>query len=247
MELFVFQTLPVADVFYAFRESTFPGKAIVLILVLGSILAWTIMISKWMELRRALRRTGSFISQYRTQPHPVSLYLQQKKFTGSPPYFVYEAACHAIGRELDLADRAGEFRLDDQAGDSHVLSPGQLDAVTSLADRNVAEQVLSLEANMNLLATAVSSAPFLGLLGTVWGVMDGFGAMAVEGAATLSAVAPGISAALLTTVIGLLVALPSAIGYNILIGKIRTLTVQLETFTDEFSAAVRRAYGPPQP
>ena len=247
MDIFIFQALPIADVFYAFRESTFPGKAIVFILTLGSIVAWTIMVSKWVELKRALRVTGGFISQYRTQPHPVSLYLQRKEFRGSPPYVVYEAACHAIGRELDLADRAGEFRLEDRDASSHVLSPGQLDSVTSLADRHVAEQVLSLEANMNLLATAVSSAPFLGLLGTVWGVMDGFGAMAVEGAATLSAVAPGISAALLTTVIGLLVALPSAIGYNLLIGKIRTLTVQMETFTDEFTAAIRRSYSRPQP
>jgi biopolymer transport protein TolQ len=95
---------------------------------------------------------------------------------------------------------------------------------------------------MGLLATAVSSAPFLGLLGTVWGVMDAFGGMAVKGSATLSAVAPGISAALLTTVVGLLVALPSAIGYNLLTNQIRRLTVQMDNFAQEFDSAVRRAY-----
>ena len=96
---------------------------------------------------------------------------------------------------------------------------------------------------MLMLATAVSAAPFLGLLGTVWGVMDGFGAMAQEGAANLSAVAPGISAALLTTVVGLLVARPSSIGYNWLLEQIRQQTEFIENFSQEFNSSVRRTYG----
>ena len=126
---------------------------------------------------------------------------------------------------------------------SDKLTGPQLDAITSLADREMADQILAMEANTNILATAVSCAPFLGLLGTVWGVMDGFGGMAAAGSATLSAVAPGISAALLTTIVGLVVALPSVIGYNILAGHIRTITIQMESFTQEFGAAIHRAYG----
>ena len=95
---------------------------------------------------------------------------------------------------------------------------------------------------MGILATAVSASPLLGLLGTVWGVLDAFGAMAVAGAANLSAVAPGISAALLTTVVGLLVAIPSAIGYNVLTSKIRELAVQMDNFAQEFVAELQRRF-----
>jgi biopolymer transport protein ExbB/TolQ len=95
---------------------------------------------------------------------------------------------------------------------------------------------------MGVLATAVSACPFLGLLGTVWGVMDAFGGMATSGAAMLSAVAPGISGALLTTVVGLIVALPSSIGYNMLTSRIRRLAVQMDNFSQEFVASVQQHY-----
>ena len=96
---------------------------------------------------------------------------------------------------------------------------------------------------MGFLATAVSSAPLLGLLGTVWGVMESFGGMAITGAPTLAAVAPGISGALLTTVVGLLVALPSAIGFNWITNRIRSLCVQMDNFAQEFTADVQRHLG----
>ena len=95
---------------------------------------------------------------------------------------------------------------------------------------------------MGILATAVNASPFLGLLGTVWGVMEAFTGMAMVGTATLSAVAPGIAAALLTTVMGLLVALPSAIGYNLLAGQIAELQVQTSNFSKEFMDRVQTSF-----
>ena len=117
-----------------------------------------------------------------------------------------------------------------------------MEAVRNVAERTVADQALLLESSMGYLATAVSASPFLGLLGTVWGVMDAFGGMAVSGSATLSAVAPGISGALLTTVVGLLVALPSAIGYNYLTNEIRQMCVQMDNFAQDISAAIQRSF-----
>ena len=246
MDASVFLSLPVADVFYAFRESTLSGKAIVFILFVGSILAWSIMVTKWMELGRAMRDTHRFLAQFRKEPHPVSLYLKRPNLRASPLFAIYEAACLAIGRELDrgsLSGSGGLFRGGGAAPEG-TLSRLQMEAISNLTERQVADQALGLESHMGLLAIAVSSAPFLGLLGTVWGVMDGFGGMAEQGSANLSAVAPGISAALLTTVVGLLVALPSAIGYNLLTHKIRVLTVQMDNFAQEFDSEVRRAYFP---
>jgi biopolymer transport protein TolQ len=95
---------------------------------------------------------------------------------------------------------------------------------------------------MGLLATAVTAAPFLGLLGTVWGVMDAFKAMAASGTVTLSEVAPGISGALLTTVVGLLVALPSLIGYNLLTNQMKRICLAMDNFAEEFTNDIERAF-----
>jgi biopolymer transport protein TolQ len=124
------------------------------------------------------------------------------------------------------------------------LSERHISSVKGAAERTVADQALLLENHMGLLATAASTAPFLGLLGTVWGVMESFGNMASSGPALLSDVAPGISGALLTTVVGLLVALPSSIGYNMLSDRIRRLTVLMDNFAQELVSDLERVHLP---
>jgi biopolymer transport protein TolQ len=234
---------PIADATYALSESSVPGKVIVLLLFIGSIIAWSIMVSKYIELRRAARSSERFLKLYEAESHPVALYLKRTVPMSSPLSRVYEAGCGAIGRELELLEESPyELKLQGLADSSVDLSASQIQTISDLGDRVVNGEILRLERHMMMLATAVSAAPFLGLLGTVWGVMDGFGAMAKEGAATLSAVAPGISAALLTTVVGLLVALPSSVGYNLLIERIRGLTVLIDNFSQEFNSSVRRTY-----
>ena len=91
-----------------------------------------------------------------------------------------------------------------------------------------------------MLATIGATAPFVGLLGTVWGILDAFGGLAIHGSATLSAVAPGICGSLLTTMIGLIVALPSLIGYNMLTNRIRIIITIMEHFADNFTADIER-------
>ncbi len=99
-----------------------------------------------------------------------------------------------------------------------------------------------MSSNPQVKGVTVSASPLLGLLGTVWGVLDSFTQMALQGVANLSAVAPGIASALLTTVVGLLVAIPSSIGYNMLIAKIRTMAVQMDNYADEFMAQLQRTF-----
>ena len=112
--------------------------------------------------------------------------------------------------------------------------------VRNIIDQTVDEQVIQLEKNVVVLATAVTAAPFLGLMGTVWGVMDAFGGLAIQGTATLSAVAPGISGSLIATLAGLIVALPSLIGYNMLTSRIRILSTMMEHFAEELMADLER-------
>jgi biopolymer transport protein ExbB/TolQ len=115
-------------------------------------------------------------------------------------------------------------------------------AVRSALEREVGEQALRLEDRMTVLATAVSGAPFLGLLGTVWGVMDTFSAIASAGTPNLTAMAPGVSGALITTVTGLLVAIPAMFGYNFLVVTLRGITVELDNFAAELASAFEHRY-----
>jgi biopolymer transport protein TolQ len=114
--------------------------------------------------------------------------------------------------------------------------------VRNLAESFMDDQALLLESNMHLLAICVSAAPLLGLLGTVWGLLESFGDLVGAGSAMLSTVAPGISGALLTTVIGLLVAIPSAVAYNIITDQIRRVTVETDNFLQELISDVERRY-----
>src|SRR5437588_2234285 len=117
-----------------------------------------------------------------------------------------------------------------------------MNAVRAAMERAVGETALELESQMILLATAVSGAPFLGLLGTVWGVMDTFGDVAAAGSANLTAMAPGVSAALITTVTGLLVAIPAMFGYNFLVTSIRAMIVEMDNFAAELASEFEHRY-----
>lgn len=229
-------TLPIADIASSFWNSTLPGKMIVIVLFLGSAAAWTIMWTKRMQLKFASRTSRDFLAAFRSGGSPIDLYFQDGEFAGSPLNTIYREGCEALETELQAhgIDMATEI--------DRRLSLNQLEALRTVVDRNVADEALGLEEQMGLLATAVSSAPFLGLLGTVWGVMDAFTGMAESGSIALSAVAPGIAGALLTTIVGLLVALPSMVGYNLLSAHIRKISVQMDNFAQEFISEIQNTY-----
>jgi len=237
-------TWPIGNMLFALRESNAPGLVIVVILFAWSIVAWTVMVTKLHELRRAAVQSRKFQAAFRKEADPVALYLKNRRFKGSPAYEVYKTGCLAIGGELE--DEENPLRGDLFSGHSQSdrlqLTSRQFESARNVVERQVTDQTMELEDRMGILATSVSACPFLGLLGTVWGVMDAFGGMAVSGSATLSAVAPGISGALLTTVVALVVALPSAVGYNVLTNRIRKMHVFMDNFSQEFMSAVQRHY-----
>jgi len=130
----------------------------------------------------------------------------------------------------------------DGAGRKKYVSLKGMEHVKRSLENTVAQESLKLESGLILLAIAVSGAPFLGLLGTVWGVMSTFGHIAQQGSATLAAMAPGVAAALITTVAGLLVAIPSMFGYNWLVHNLRVLTVELDNFAQELVSKMETEY-----
>lgn len=234
--------LAISSVWYSFTTSDPFSKLIVILLVGMSVFAWTIMVSKSRELTRARDLSDKFIATYRRDGQPLGLFLKRQRFPESPVFRVYEKACMSVGVEMESRDGFSggpSLSLDARMPRLNAL---QLGAVRNAAEREVADQLLGLESQMGILATAVSASPLMGLLGTVWGVMLAFTDMAIQGSATLSAMAPGIAGALLTTVVGLIVAIPSTIGYNHLSSQIRNLTVQMDNFADALVADMQRHF-----
>lgn len=231
-----------SSVLYSIQESSLPGKIIVILLFIGSIYVWTIMIQKWLELRRARQSSILFEQRYHREGNPLALFLKKERYPESPLFDLYEKACASLGTQLDQEQPDRGELFSGSLHDAQSVGIHELEAVRNAADRALSSISLEMENTMPNLATAVTASPFLGLLGTVWGVMDAFSSMALVGSASLSNVAPGIASALLTTVVGLLVALPSAIGYNLLISRIRFLQVMTDNFSQELIVDIHRAF-----
>jgi len=226
---------------YAFEMSTLPGKTILLLLFFASIFSWTVMVTKFRVIRHARRRRDQFLALFRTDRQPLRIYTDRARFEGAPVFAVYKAGCKELTYQLlgsAEVDETFRGRLDAATK----ITPAQMRVVGSAMERAVGETALKLESQMILLATAVSGAPFLGLLGTVWGVMETFSGVAASGSANLAAMAPGVSAALITTVTGLLVAIPAMFGYNYLVTTIRATIVELDNFAAELGSEFEHRY-----
>ena len=208
------------------------GKMIVVFLIIVSIYSWAIILPRYLTLKKAESRSEKFLKQFREDPDGmVSHYANRRRFDPSPLATVFEAGL----AELALIMTGGS--------PGRGLSIVQIDGLERSMERAVAEQVLDLKKYLVTLATVVGGAPFVGLFGTVWGIMTAFTAMYVTGSASISSVAPGISAALTTTVAGLAVAIPALAGYNYLMNRVRTITVRMENFSSEFMSSVERNMG----
>ena len=235
--------LQLAGIGRSFIESNAAGKVIVLLLFVGSIFAWSVMVTKIKEFHQATLTSFKFLAAYRKEAHPAGLFLKRQKFENSPMYRIYERTCLALGSVLEESGaNPDDLFMGAVSSTEQKLGKIQVNSVRNVAERRLADEALLMENRMGFLATATTTAPFLGLLGTVWGVMEAFAGMGSAGGSALSEVAPGISGALLTTVVGLLVALPSAIGYNMLSDKIRRMSVEMDNFVQELMSSVDTHY-----
>ncbi|MCL5097574.1 MAG: MotA/TolQ/ExbB proton channel family protein, partial [Candidatus Omnitrophica bacterium] len=186
--------------------------------------AWSVMATKATQMRRAKKLNLLFNQEFRAQKNVLNIFERQVQVDGCPLFAVYQEGCGELaGRQRALVSSAR----------NRMLTLKAMEHVKRALERAVSEQSLRLESGLILLAIAVSGAPFLGLLGTVWGVMSTFSYVAMQGRSDLATMAPGVAAALITTVAGLLVAIPSMFGYNWLVHNLRVLTVELDNFAQE--------------
>lgn len=221
------------ELLYVWDQATPEAKVIIFCLFIFSVIAWAVMITKALQMRRAKKLNLYFNSEFKSQKQVLDIFDRRLQVDGCPQFMVYEAG----SVELDA-------RLKNNLDNSRkkFVSLKGMEHVKRSMENTVAQESLKLESGLILLAIAVSGAPFLGLLGTVWGVMSTFGHIAQQGNASMSAMAPGVSAALITTVAGLLVAIPSMFGYNWLVHNLRVLTVELDNFAQELVSKMETEY-----
>jgi biopolymer transport protein ExbB/TolQ len=236
-------TPPLAEsgLLFAFQESNAAGKIIILLLFVGSVFSWSVILTKLGSVSAARRMNRRFLKDFRADRRLLRLYELRTPYRGSTLNSVYRAGCRELTFHLlgsPEVDETFAARLDG----AERISPTQMRAVNAAMERAVGETSLQLEGKMVLLAMAVSGAPFLGLLGTVWGVMDTFAAIAAAGKASLASMAPGVSGALITTVFGLLVAIPAMFGYNFLLTSLKALVIEMENFSAELSSDIEHRF-----
>ncbi len=217
---------------YVWDKSTLEAKVIIVFLLVFSIFSWSIMVAKAVQMRRAKKLNRLFENEFRAQKHTLDVYDRRVNVEDCPQFVVYQEACKEVDARLKTPE----------GGRKAALSIKSVEHIKRTLESAVASQSIRLESGLILLALAVSGAPFLGLLGTVWGVMSAFSYVAMLGKADLATMAPGVAAALITTVAGLLVAIPSMFGYNYLVHNLRVLTVELDNFAQALMSQLETEY-----
>lgn len=205
------------------------ARGVLLILLFFSVVSWAMIFQKLGLFKRIHRESDQFLRIFRATRGVANP--QALASAGSPFANVYAAGY----REL-------QFQVGGHPGNPSPPKLKSLSAVTVNMQLASAEEVRKVEKGMSWLATTGSVTPFIGLFGTVWGIIDAFSDLGSAGSASLRAVAPGISEALVTTAAGLFTAIPAVIFYNGFLGNIRDLAQRLDTFALEVTAQIEKMF-----
>lgn len=227
--------------FDAYVHSDFLGKIIFILLVSLSVISWIILIYKILVTRSVNKQTKQFYTAFQKYRfNPLGMEYENYSSAWNPYLDIYQILKKYTLEVLNKNRRFGRHEDEEHAS---FLSRADIDYVESHLVGGVASQTKNLDSNLYILSTIVSLAPFLGLLGTVWGILTSFSQMQSQ---TLGGgnqmVLGGISLALATTVLGLIDAIPALIGYNYLKSNVRDFEVELHNFSNEILATVELQY-----
>jgi biopolymer transport protein ExbB len=219
------------------KSVTLDGWVVIGLLAVMMIVSWLVMLDKASYLRAVERADGKFTERFRHlsadlrqlvgASNGVSPFGDEAPLRGSPLYRIYQIGAEEI-RKRNLLGRR--------------LSAEAIEAIRASLDAGLVRENQKLTRRMVLLTIAISGGPFLGLLGTVVGVMITFASIAAAGDVNVNAIAPGIAAALVATVAGLAVAIPALFGYNWLLTRIKNVTATLQVFVDELVTKAAEAF-----
>lgn len=202
------------------------AKGVLVILLVFSLFSWTIIFAKWARFRKARGQSDAFLRVFRRSQKLSEIDAVSDQFSASPLVALFQNGYSELRNQAATANPE--------------ITPRGLVAVQRTLQIAATEQLGALERTLSWLATTGAITPFIGLFGTVWGIMDAFHGLGTAGSASIRAVAPGISEALVTTAAGLFVAIPAVIAYNHFVASLREFATRMDNFALEFLNAAER-------
>lgn len=200
-------------------------QVVLLILLFFSVVSWAIIFMKFFSYRRIVKENDLFFDGYVRAKKLSDLSAEAKKYSNSTVAEVFRIAYAEL---TNLSERSGDLRT--------------IDTIERAISRAIGTETGKLGSYLPFLATTGNACPFIGLFGTVWGIMDTFRGIGLRGSATLAVVAPGISEALIATAMGLLAAIPAVIFFNYFTNRTRSLVLEMEAFGSELVNIIERNY-----
>jgi biopolymer transport protein TolQ len=226
------------NIFRTFLESSIAAQIIMALLAIFSIWSWAIFLKKLFDFSKVKKMSKRFMSTYRFHQHTKELENMGPLLNDNPYGRILRNGVEEFKR-LKVAKRIAAPEQNPQSSPGSVMEELS-DNIRLAMERTKISELAELERSLPTLSTFVSVSPFLGLLGTVWGVMQAFLDIRLRGSAHITIVAPGISDALITTVYGLLVAIPALIFYNIFRTRVNSYGAELDQFINEVFAKLRK-------
>jgi len=240
---------------FVMKKLTFDAKIVIVFLLVMSAVSWLVMLVKWFYLRSVSKDNKAFLKAYyalgtddpamldrndseadetlEDSPIAQALFGEHDHFQSSPIYHMYHRGISEVKARMGASVGAQGAAMTEQS----------VDAIRAALDANMVRESQKINSKMVLLTIAISGGPFIGLLGTVIGVMITFAEMASTGDVNIASIAPGMSAALMATIVGLWVAIPALFGYNYLGAHIKNISADMHVFIDEFVTRVAEYYG----
>jgi biopolymer transport protein TolQ len=210
-------------------------KGVLVLLMLMSLISWYVIGTKSLYLSRAMGRSNRFLDAFWKTSRLDDVWKLSEDMGPSPISEVFRAGYVELAKLRRRRNEQGN----EAATETHV---GDIESVERSLDRARTTALTEMESKVPFLATTASAAPFIGLFGTVWGIMNSFRNIGAKGAANLTTVAPGIAEALVATAIGLVAAIPAVMAYNYLSRRIRVISAEMETFANDFLNIIRRRF-----
>jgi biopolymer transport protein TolQ len=214
---------------------------VLLLLLFFSIVSWAIILMKFKVLKKVKKENDAFLEAYMKGNKLSEIFPESKKFQYSTIAEVFRSGYTELIKVTKVIRESLTGKAAD-SGDGISVEMNSIDNIERALNRARDSESTKLESTLGFLATTGSASPFIGLFGTVWGIMDTFKGMGARGAATLAIVAPGISEALIATAAGLAAAIPAVIFYNYYINRVKTMTQEMDNFSSELLNIIERYY-----
>jgi biopolymer transport protein TolQ len=224
------------DIVSLISHASSVAQGVLVLLALMSVVSWYVIGTKWLYLARAYRRSLSFVEGFWRSQRLDDTWRESESSPPSPVSEVFRAGYVELAKLRKQRTEAGGEAT---APETHL---GDIESIERALSRARTMAITQMETKVPFLATTASAGPFIGLFGTVWGIMNSFRNIGAKGAANLATVAPGIAEALVATAIGLVAAIPAVMGYNYLSRRIRVISAEMETFTNDFLNIIRRRF-----